>query len=309
MLQVYLKKFLSLKVDRSKGYPAPHKPVLLLAILQMMDQGLIRDNQIAITPELVLEFKDLFHILADPRATSNFALPFYHLKSSGFWHLRTCAGAEIVLTSSHSIKSFSQLKQVVAYAYFDTQLFELLIDPVARAWFQSALMQKYFPGKTLNASVQPGLFDTISEQILSEPAFIYQNQVATADEEELFVRGGVFKRVVPAIYNHTCCISGMRVTVTRSVQMIDACHIVPFSESRNDTISNGISLCPNLHRAFDRFLITIDSDYRMRMAKDVIESGPFGLAQFEGKEIMLPEDRKYWPGKENFEWHWGRFEN
>ncbi|WP_201288840.1 HNH endonuclease signature motif containing protein [Polaribacter septentrionalilitoris] len=40
--------------------------------------------------------------------------------------------------------------------------------------------------------------------------------------------------------------------------MIDACHIVPFSISNDDTIPIGISLSPNLYRAFDRGLITIN---------------------------------------------------
>jgi putative restriction endonuclease len=151
------------------------------------------------------------------------------------------------------------------------------------------------------------LFDEVAQQILEEPAVVYQAQVAVADEEELFVRSGVFKRVVPRVYNHTCCISGMRLTTTRSVQMIDACHIKPFSESHDDTIGNGISLCPNLHRAFDRFLISIDADYRVRMAEDVLEEGDYGLRQFEGREILLPAERRFWPGRENLEWHWGRF--
>ena len=81
---------------------------------------------------------------------------------------------------------------------------------------------------------------------------------------------------------------------------------MPFSESRNDTIGNGISLCPNLHRAFDRFLISIDADYRMRVTADVLEEGDYGLRQFEGREILLPVERKYWPELRNLEWHWGR---
>lgn len=31
----------------------------------------------------------------------------------------------------------------------------------------------------------------------------------------------------------------------------------------DDTIGNGLSLCPNLHHAFDRGLIAIDDEYRV----------------------------------------------
>lgn len=30
-----------------------------------------------------------------------------------------------------------------------------------------------------------------------------------------------------------------------NVSMVDACHIVPFSEGYDDTLTNGIALCPN----------------------------------------------------------------
>lgn len=53
--------------------------------------------------------------------------------------------------------------------------------------------------------------------------------------------------------------------------MIDACHIVPFSESYNDIVTNGIALCPNLHRAFDSGLISIDENYKVIVSNTFIE--------------------------------------
>ncbi len=86
-------------------------------------------------------------------------------------------------------------------------------------------------------------------------------------EEEIFVRSGLFKKTTPKIYNYSCCISGMKVETTINAQMVDACHIVPFSISKDDTIPNGISLSPNLHKAFDRGLITINKEYIVRVSR------------------------------------------
>ena len=85
------------------------------------------------------------------------------------------------------------------------------------------------------------------------------------------------------------------------------CHIVPFSLTHNDTISNGIALCPNLHRAFDRGLITIDGGYRVKVSAGVIENAghPYSLKQFNGMAIHLPADRRYYPDPVNLEWHGG----
>jgi putative restriction endonuclease len=90
--------------------------------------------------------------------------------------------------------------------------------------------------------------------------------------------------------------------------MIDACHIIPFSESYNDTITNGIALSPSIHRAFDRMLITINADYIIRVSPTVTETeSPFSLQQFDGKQILLPEKSEYHPSIESLSWHNSRF--
>jgi putative restriction endonuclease len=48
--------------------------------------------------------------------------------------------------------------------------------------------------------------------------------------------------------------------------MVDACHIIPFSISHDDTIRNGICLSPNLHRAFDRGLFTLTNDLEVKVS-------------------------------------------
>ncbi|MEK6546248.1 MAG: HNH endonuclease [Nitrospinota bacterium] len=86
--------------------------------------------------------------------------------------------------------------------------------------------------------------------------------------------------------------------------MIDACHIIPFSESYDDTITNGIALCPNLHRAFDRGLISIDNNYKVMVSKKIIETNSkYSLKQFKGKKILLPKEIRFYLKLANIEWH------
>jgi putative restriction endonuclease len=82
--------------------------------------------------------------------------------------------------------------------------------------------------------------------------------------------------------------------------MIDACHITPWSSSKNDTIQNGIALTPTLHRAFDRALIGINADYQVVVSNSFVENGdsPYGLRQFHGRKITLPEREAWWPDRE-----------
>ena len=123
-------------------------------------------------------------------------------------------------------------------------------------------------------------------------------------EEEIFVRGGIFKKEIPKIYNYHCAISGMRIESSTNAQLVDACHIVPFAISKDDTITNGISLSPNIHRAFDRGLITINSEYIIRVSPAIKENdSPFSLKQFDGKQIILPTNIHFYPSIENLDWH------
>jgi putative restriction endonuclease len=306
-LLYYCKKFSKLHTAKVKGRTAPHKPILLLAIIEGIKNSEIKENRICITPELVARFKDLWsQLVVNSEFTANFSLPFYHLKSDGFWNLQTSSGRELILTSSHSIKSFAQLKDVIEFAFFDDALFQLLYDEHTRSVLKQTLLSRYFPDHEISRS--DGLIQSITQQILHEPAEVYKTKAAEFNEEEVFVRGGIFKREIPKVYNYTCCISGLRIIADKEVQMIDACHIVPFSVSGDDTIGNGISLCPNLHRAFDRGLIAIDDDYRVLTKPFFEDANAYSIKQFEGRELLLPKQKSYHPLQENLRRHRARFE-
>jgi putative restriction endonuclease len=190
-----------------------------------------------------------------------------------------------------------------------------LQQPNENAFFTNYILELYFPDSKLQYNnLTPSLFVHIENQILNESPEEYVQQITelqskmdeTDFQEEMFVRGGVFKKKVPEIYDYTCCISGLKIETTadRSIQMIDACHIVPFSISRDDTIQNGISLCPNLHRAFDRGLITINKNFIVRVSPILKENDSiFSIRQFDGKSIQLPQSEKWHPSIEGLNWH------
>jgi len=96
----------------------------------------------------------------------------------------------------------------------------------------------------------------------------------------------------------------MRIETGKGFSMVDACHIVPFGLSKNDSIKNGIALCPNLHRAFDRGLIGINTEYRVEVSSSFEElPTDYGLKKLSGKSIILPFGRQYHPAKQHLQWH------
>ncbi|WP_419802690.1 HNH endonuclease [Mucilaginibacter sp.] len=290
---------------------------MLLSVLQAFSQKLYLSSKIYITPELVALFKTNWSLLVTSNHDCNFALPFYHLTSDKFWFLQAKPGFESFLQIKTSMRSFSNLNAAVDYAFVEDDLFKLITNEKDNVVLLLFLLDEYFPETKNNFANsipdQQKLLNNLENKILKEDAVEYRTEIRKLiqqkDEEEIFLRGSLFKREIPKIYNNTCCISGMRIDSTINVSMIDACHIVPFSESYADTISNGIALCPNLHRAFDRGLISIGDNYEV-IVKDTFSeelSTNYFILPFHGKQINLPNKIEDFPSSENLSYHRKKF--
>ncbi|SDS31358.1 putative restriction endonuclease [Gillisia sp. Hel1_33_143] len=315
LISKYITNFYNLNRGTSRGMgKAPHKLILLLSIISLIKKQEILNNKIFITSALVLEFRNIWKKLVRTEHTENFALPYFHMRSEPFWYLVEKPDGRISITKSKSIKSFKNLKENVAFAEIDNDLFYLLTQPYSRSILETALLSKYFPQNYKDfleynvnleeSQIEYEIQNTDSKEYREKLMALKNTMKQEQFEEEIFVRGGLFKKTVPKIYNFTCAISGMNITSTHNVQMVDACHIYPFSLSHDDTITNGIALAPNLHRAFDRGLITVNSDYIVRVSPSVSENeSSFSLSQFEGTQISLPKKLAWYPSIEYLNWH------
>ncbi|WP_201767001.1 hypothetical protein [Novipirellula maiorica] len=71
-----------MRVDRSKGV-APHKPLLLLVVLELAKSELLQDPLLKLTPDLAFRFSVYWSIVAHRRSQPpDIRLPFHHLGSS-----------------------------------------------------------------------------------------------------------------------------------------------------------------------------------------------------------------------------------
>ncbi|MCC5918145.1 MAG: HNH endonuclease [Cryomorphaceae bacterium] len=211
------------------------------------------------------------------------------------------------------MRSFANLNTAVNCVFIDKTLSEFLVQPESRDIFKISLLEHYFPN-AIDTNFNADLPDA---NMLHESSEVYRRKILNLKQqlddnlfqEEIFIRSGVFKREIPKIYNYTCAVSGMRLDATSNISMIDACHIVPFAESYDDTITNGIALNPTIHRAFDRGLLSISDDYRVVVHAHFTENqqSPYNLRQFHGQEIVLPQDQSLHPSLENLKHHRERF--
>ena len=310
-LTSYIHQFQHLNRAHNLG-GAPHKPILLLSVAQLIKQGEIVDNRIRITEELVLAFKDNWYRFVDTPHILNFALPFFHMGHEPFWKLVPYPGMEVGLTKSKSIKSFKNLQETLNYAWLDQPLFELLQNPEINQLLVNVLLDSYFPRTKGRQQQEIPLFLTNPDSLMiAEPELVEWEKpiaVVTKDQKEqiVFLRSALFKREIPRVYSYRCAISGLQVkTFGNRYKLVEACHIKPFSLSETETIGNGIALTQTLHKAFDSGLITIDKAYKTVVSSRIEENhdSPYALHQFHGKTIYLPSDKRLYPSQESLEWH------
>ena len=316
VLNYYIYAFSNLNVGGGKiKEKAPHKPLLLLTVLQAYETKLLTTNQIPISPELTSLFKSNWNQFVTSDHTLGFALPFFHLKNEkgDWWELIANPGCEIWVQNG-KLTTFGNLSAAVAYAQIDPNLAELMKEELTRNVLRRTLLAKYFPNQTSyqESSSDQHLGDLKREMLEESPAEYrakLKDLKKRLDPEtyqiEVYSRDTLFRREIVRLYDDTCCISGIRVSAPYSFSMVDACHIVPFTKTFNNHPTNGIALCPNLHRAFDKGVISVDDDYRVIISQTFVENekSAYSLKALEGRQISLPKDEQYLPNLEAFAWH------
>jgi putative restriction endonuclease len=304
-LLFYSKKFAKLRVDRVRGI-APHKPILLLSAIALIQQGIITRNRIFLSPELIATFLKYWSFLGSESHRSDIAQPFFHLQSEGFWHLKAKAGFEPVINSKVKIKTLSGLRDAVQYAYFDDELFELITNLSSRNSLIEILVNTWFSDKSsqIEQLFQINSFQEFQDRLRERGGAVYSVD-EVEDESKSIVRDAAFRRIVVSAYEYRCAFCELQVLNSLNQHIVDGAHIKPFSQFRDDRFDNGLSLCKNHHWAFDRGWFTVDDDYRIVVSNDLREESPHArtMRDFHGQNIILPAQQSYLPRIEALHWH------
>lgn len=305
----YLYKLTHLTRAPTKFGKAPHKPILLITLLELMDRGHAIDGRFAPDTEMVGIFQENWRLLVTTANQPDFTQPFYYLQSEKvegepMWNLVAQPGCQI---NAH-ISSILTLVRVVDHGCFCEPLRIYLADAANRTAVKQLLIETYFPDKArafgIHKQHHEGFFHDLESWVLNTPA-AKKRTIKIETEEDVYVRSGLFRRLVPQVYDQTCCVTGMHLGSTFGHSFVDACHIVPFSVSHDDRVTNGLALCPNIHRAFDRGLVAISDEYSVLLSPHVRENTDhtYSLKRFEHQQIKLPENKYAWPDKEMLAWH------
>lgn len=301
VLEFYTEKFKKLRIDRAHGN-APHKPLLFLAVTDLIEQGAILENKIEPSPLIVESFLKYWNLLSIEKP--RIYLPFYHLKSDKFWHLHAKSGQENLLATISQFKSMSQLASVVDFANLDEDLFLLLHKAEAREVLRQTIIETYFPDKAelFRAAINENQQINALENLLIETA---EQNISTKQIPETPQRSAAFRGVIMKLYDYTCAACRLRILTLDGATAVDAAHIVPFSVSHDDGIGNGLALCKLHHWAFDNGLISIDDKFCMLVSTAFEESGneAFLLRRLKSQTIFLPKQKPFRPSLTMIRWH------
>ncbi len=274
---------------RDRGL-APHKPLLLLVLLDLVEEGRLRSAEVELTAELAFRFGIYWKAVSERRRTSpDVRLPFFHLKTSGFW------------TPFDAEGRLAQARNAAKLVKLDQGFFECLLDAEFRRLARRKLVAEWFEQSAERVALYTMLGLPIPSKDVTE-ADAKLGEVAAAKERG---REGRFRSIVLPAYDYTCALTEYRVN-TLGEYLVDAAHIHQFKRGGSNDPRNGIALSKNAHWLFDRGLWSLTDDYRVIVAKATFEeAGPeaFLLRNLAGKQILLPDKPHLYPNRRHLAWH------
>lgn len=269
---------------------APHKPVLLLCVLELAEQDILHEPHLRLTPDLALRFQSFWRVVVGRWTTKpELRMPFHHLGTQEFWK-------PLTKDSQHSGHR-SQTERVELEPSFRAALQDAGFRRRARA----VLIRSYFPPieqvalRTLTGTDDREAESDVGE--VQEEARAYARSTA---------RDARFRIQVVSSYLFTCALTGYSLTTVSSASIVDAAHIHERRNSKNDDPRNGLALSKNAHWMFDEGLWTITEELTILVAQDAFTDWSpdgFSLCDYNGRPLFFKPECTLRPDPKYISWH------
>ena len=162
-------------------------------------------------------------------------------------------------------------------------------------------------GKTFSTDTVVGgrLYNQIQERI---PRAIINSSVVSVEDPRYAesmtkhrLGQGAFRVVVTDAYQRRCAITG-----EKTLPVLEAAHIVPYSDKGPHIVTNGLLLKSDFHTLFDDGYITVTNDYHIEVSKRLREDYGNGKDYYKyhgQKLVVLPDQVQQTPDYKFLEWH------
>jgi putative restriction endonuclease len=272
--------FANVRCFEARGERAPNKPLLLLyALGRLQSEGLVRLSYAETHDPLAR----LLRQFGSPRQKVHPEAPFGRLAADGLWDLEL-ADHPSLWTSKGDLKT-GPARSIGLKGGFPAAIAERLLG-------DQALLRQVAHG-ILDRAFPPSLHGSILAEVgldLEGPATVRR-------------RDPRFAYDVLVAYRRRCAICGIGLRLGDGLIGIDAAHIRWHAANGPSTLDNGLALCALHHRLFDQGALTLDTDYRIRLADELSGEGFAEISRFEGQPLALPENAMVRPAAAHLHWH------
>jgi putative restriction endonuclease len=274
---------------------APHKPLMLLTVIDLIESGDIPDGWVKFDVRLVSRFRDYWELVLErQRNQPDIPMPFHALGGDRdkIWERFTADGEP------------SLAKATTRLCSLDPDLFACLQDADFRREARRALVGIYFtPTEQVMLCARLGLPAPNTDAIAA-----LRSDAATFKASQKKGRDSRFKSDVLGSYYFTCALTGYRLD-TETSSIVQAAHIHQHAVSGNDNPCNGLALTPDAHWMFDAGLWTVvpkGDDLLILVATGrYSETSPHGrlLSGFHKQPLNFHSHARLRPSPEHLAWH------
>ena len=148
-LAYYIDCFGRMNCNKRKGETAPHKAVLLLAVIEEVRLGHITNGFIPLNGQMVAAFKRQWRRFVGESELFNpvFETPFFHLDYEPFWKLMKREPFKVMREYS-----LPRLRENFFGAKIPDELCDYMADETSRRLLKNALIEKYLPNIDNNSA-------------------------------------------------------------------------------------------------------------------------------------------------------------
>jgi putative restriction endonuclease len=292
----WLGKLANLNAARTvKRGVAPHKPLMLLTVIDLIESGDIPDGWVKYDVRLVSRFRDYWELVLErQRNQPDIPMPFHALGGDRdqIWKRFTAEGQP------------SPAKATTRLCSLDPDLFACLQNDTFRRQARESLITLYFTAKEqvmLCARLGLPVPRTAEIKALREQAQEFKAQQKKG-------RDSRFKSDVLGGYYFTCALTGYRLD-TETSSIVQAAHIHQHAVSGNDDPRNGLALTPDAHWMFDQGLWTVllkGEDFLIEVDwARFQESSPHGrtLCSLANMPLHFAPQSRLRPSRNHLDWH------
>lgn len=177
--------------------------------------------------------------------------------------------------------------------------------PIPSNWSKNIVKGKsYSTDETIGADIWNKVEERIGdlknregELVIQEPEVKYGKTI----EIRFRIGQGAFRAMVTDAYKKRCA-----VTNEKTLPVLEAAHIKPYSEAGPNITRNGLLLRSDMHILFDKGYLTVSDDYHLEVSRRIreeYENGREYYAYHGNKLKNLPDYVTDKPSLEYLEWH------